>query len=137
MKIIFFFSTVCIATCCQAATLSDDSKSQLKDNKEACIVESGVDAAVVDAITSGGPIPRETKLDCFSSCFLKKTGFQRADGAIDPDVVIEKAKTTNADISKVYAVIAKCKDFVGKDACETGGNVLSCFIQEKTFPVLD
>nr|QDJ95979.1 odorant-binding protein 36 [Encarsia formosa] len=121
-----------IAKLSQASTLANEQKAKLREYKELCIAESGVDTALLDSIKNGGAVTRDTKLDCFSSCLLQKIGVQRADGTIDRDRVIEKAKTSNADLAKVNDVIEKCKGLGGKDACEIGGNVLGCFIKEKT-----
>ncbi|KAJ8684305.1 hypothetical protein QAD02_020097 [Eretmocerus hayati] len=136
MKAFVIILTVCIIGA-YASTLTDTQKAKLREFKEACVTESGVDAAVVDNILKGGAITRDEKLDCFSSCVLKKIGIQREDGSIDVALAEKKASETNADVNKAKAVINKCKDLVGKNTCETGGSVFECFVKEKDFPVLD
>nr|ANG08501.1 odorant-binding protein 11 [Trichogramma dendrolimi] len=136
MKTALVFLAVCLAVTF-ASTLKDEQKAKLREFKEGCIKESGVDAAVVDGIVKGGPITRGDKIDCFSACMLKKIGIMKPDGTIDVEAARGKVKTTNADPDKANKVIDACKDLVGKDACETGGNVFSCFITKKDFPVLD
>nr|QGW50298.1 odorant-binding protein 2 [Chouioia cunea] len=120
-----------------AATLSDEQKAKLKGFKEACITESGVNADLVNSIIKGGEIKRDKNLDCFSACMLKKIGIMRDDGTIDVETTRAKARTTSVDVAKADKIIDKCKELVGKDACETGGNVFGCFILGKDFPVLD
>nr|WNA16301.1 odorant binding protein 2C [Quadrastichus mendeli] len=136
MKCFVIVLAVCVAGA-YAATLNDEQKATLKGFKEGCITESGVSADTVNAIIKGGEIKREEKLDCFSACMLKKIGIMRADGTIDVEASRAKVKTTNVDVAKADKIIDKCKDLIGKDTCETGGNVFACFVQGKDFPVLD
>ncbi|XP_014206340.1 general odorant-binding protein 56d-like [Copidosoma floridanum] len=136
MKVLFAFLVICIvgAFC---ATLTDEQKQKLKGYKEACIAETGVDKAVIDAIGKGGPIKRDSKLDCYAACLLKKSGVMKEDGTLDIEAVRTKAATINADQEKVKKVIDKCKDLSGKDTCEKGGNILTCFFENKDIPILD
>ncbi|XP_058793661.1 general odorant-binding protein 56a-like [Phymastichus coffea] len=136
MKCFTIVLAVCLAGA-YAATLNDEQKARLKGFKEGCITETGVSADVVNSIIKGGEIKREKSLDCFSACMLKKIGIMRDDGSIDVETARTKSRTTNVDVAKADKVIDKCKDLVGKDTCETGGNVFACFIVSKDFPVLD
>nr|QDJ95960.1 odorant-binding protein 17 [Encarsia formosa] len=137
MKAFVLALVLCIATICQASTLTEEQKLGLKKIKEECIQASGVDAAVVEAIKGGGAITRDAKLDHFSSCFLQKLGVQREDGTINKEAILEKAKATQVDPAKLNEVLKKCEGLGGKDAHEIGANVFECFIKEKDFKVLD
>ncbi|CAB0029033.1 unnamed protein product [Trichogramma brassicae] len=110
-----------LKSCVAQSTLKDEQKAKLREFKEGCIKESGVDAAVVDGIVKGGPITRGDKIDCFSACMLKKIGIMKPDGAIDVEAARGKVKTTNADPDKANKVIDACKDLVRR------GNRRSCW----------
>ncbi|EFN84434.1 General odorant-binding protein 56d [Harpegnathos saltator] len=73
-----------------AGQLTEEQKAKLKDYKESCISETGVDRDVVKNAKEGVIDENNEKLACFATCLLKKTGVMKENGDIDIDVVRSK-----------------------------------------------
>ncbi|XP_025265691.1 general odorant-binding protein 56a [Camponotus floridanus] len=114
--------------------ITDEQKAKLKQYKESCIIESGVDPIVVENAKNGQVAEGDEKLACFGNCILKKLGIINANGDIDWEVARSKVPPgiSQEQIDHVYN---KCQNVAGS-GCEKGANLLKCFKENKNFAVL-
>ncbi|XP_077266852.1 odorant binding protein 13 [Temnothorax americanus] len=115
--------------------LTNEQKAKLREYKESCISESGVDPTVVEnAKESRATSENDEKLACFSTCFLKKIGIMKADGEIDWEAARAKLPS---DVPQEQAdqLYNACKDIAGT-GCEKGRNLIKCFVENKQFNLL-
>ncbi|KMQ83200.1 general odorant-binding protein 56d, partial [Lasius niger] len=84
--------------------LTDEQKAKLRQYKESCINESGVDPSVVENAKKGQIAEGDEKLACFSTCMLKKIGILKANGDIDWEVARAKvpAGTSQEEADRIY-----------------------------------
>ncbi|XP_011692013.1 PREDICTED: B2 protein-like isoform X2 [Wasmannia auropunctata] len=113
--------------------ITDEQKAKLREYKESCITETGVDSAVVENAKKG-EIVEDEKLDCFATCLLKKIGIMKEDEDIDWDVARGKipAGVPQEQIDQLYNA---CKDIAGT-GCTKGANVFKCLMENKHFHIL-
>jgi len=114
--------------------LTDEQKAKLREYKESCISESGVDPAVIQNAKNGEIPEGDEKLACFSTCLLKKIGIMNADGDIDWDVARSKLPP-GVPQEKADQIYNACKDITGT-GCAKGGKVFKCFLENKHFHIL-
>ncbi|XP_029047643.2 general odorant-binding protein 56d-like [Osmia bicornis bicornis] len=120
-----------------ALALTEEQKAKLTQHKNACITETGVDAQVVENAKSGNFAENDDKLACFSSCMLKKIGIMGEDGTVNLDVARQRAPA-NVPKDQVESVINKCKDSAtGPNDCKKAANLVKCFVDNKSFNVLN
>ncbi|XP_011864897.1 PREDICTED: B2 protein-like [Vollenhovia emeryi] len=132
MKGIVIVLAICLVAV--LGELTDEQKVKLREHKEACITESGVDPTVVENAKKGEIPENDEKLACFSTCLLKKAGIMNDAGDIDWEVARSKlpAEVTEEQAEEIHNA---CKDITGT-GCEKGHNVLKCFIEKKRFYLL-
>ncbi|XP_076175217.1 uncharacterized protein LOC143150651 [Ptiloglossa arizonensis] len=118
------------------AAITPDQQAKLIEIKDECMNEIGVDAETLGKALNGTVLENDNKLECFAACVLKKIGIMEDDGSINVDVAREKAP---ADVPSddIEDVINKCKDTTGANDCEKAANLVKCFLQNKTFKVLN
>nr|QDJ95971.1 odorant-binding protein 28 [Encarsia formosa] len=134
MKFLAIVLAACIIGCC-SAEMSEEKKNKMKAIRDVCIAQTEIDAAAVEAfhdkVVGGEPYTRDPKHDCYLFCVFQNIGLQRDCGKIDADRFIERAKKANLNVALVTEEVNKCKDRAGKDGCESAGNVMACFIDNK------
>nr|QIL87984.1 putative odorant-binding protein 3 [Sclerodermus sichuanensis] len=120
---------------CFAGALGDlltpEQLSKLKEYKDSCITESGVDPALVENAKKGEVTQPTEQLNCFAACMLKKFAVMLPDGTIDFDSIKDKIPDS-VDKEKAEAVLDKCKDVDGANDCAKGGAVMQCFMENKS-----
>ncbi|XP_011139543.1 B1 protein [Harpegnathos saltator] len=109
--------------------LTEEQKAKLKDYKESCISETGVDRDVVKNAKEGVIDENNEKLACFATCLLKKTGVMKENGDIDIDVVRSKMPPGISQ-EDVDDLIQKCQNITG-DGCWKGGALMKCIMENK------
>ncbi|KAI4479640.1 hypothetical protein M0804_011037 [Polistes exclamans] len=105
MKIIVAFT---IALFVGALALTDEQKAKLKEYKDSCIAETGVDAAIVENAKNGNIAENDEKLSCFAACFLKKMGILSPEGNLNEEVLYAKLPNSIPK-EKADEVFQKCK----------------------------
>nr|UEN71172.1 odorant-binding protein 7 [Gregopimpla kuwanae] len=134
MKSFAIVLAVCFISAAYA--LTDAQKAKLKEHRDACITETGVDTAKVSNAKEGNYDDADEKLACFSACLLKKIGIMNADGTFNEEATRAKIPP-GIDAAKANEVINKCKTETGATDCETGRKLYKCYLQNKSFSVLD
>lgn len=134
MKIFAFVLAVCFVSAVSA--LNDKERAKLREHRDACITETGVDAAKVEAAKVGNADETDEKLACFSACLLKKIGIMNADGTFNEETTRAKIPA-DVPVDKANDVINKCKGITGENACDTGRKIYKCYMENKTFSVLE
>ncbi|CAK9824343.1 General odorant-binding protein 56a [Anthophora retusa] len=119
-----------------ALALTDEQKAKLAEYKTACIAETGVDTHLIENAKKGNVAKDDEKFGCFSSCMLKKIGIMNQDGTLNEEVARQKAPSTIPK-DQVETVINKCKTATGQTDCKKAANLVSCFMDHKTFNVLE
>ncbi|XP_053976065.1 general odorant-binding protein 56d-like isoform X2 [Hylaeus volcanicus] len=114
------------------AELTEQQKSDLSKFADDCMTEIGIESESIKKMIIGQEPEKNGKFNCYMSCVLKKIGIIQEDGSINVDVVRQEAP---ADIPKeaIEDLISKCKDTTGADDCEKAGNLIKCFVENKTF----
>ncbi|XP_033360900.1 general odorant-binding protein 56d-like [Bombus vosnesenskii] len=120
-----------------ALALTEDQKAKLEEYRAACTTESGVDPQVVENAKKGNVAQDDEKLACFSFCMLRKIGIMDEDGDIKEDVAKEKMIAGGSPADKVDNVVSKCKHITGPNKCKKAGNLMKCFLENKSFNVLE
>lgn len=114
--------------------LTDEQKAKLREHKESCISETGVDPTVVENAKKGEVVENDEKLACFATCLLKKVGIMTADGDIDWEVARAKLPESVPQ-EQADQIHNACKDITGT-GCEKGHNLMKCFMEHKHFHLL-
>ncbi|XP_012540582.1 general odorant-binding protein 56d [Monomorium pharaonis] len=114
--------------------LTDEQKAKLREHKESCISETGVDSTLIENAKKGDIAENDEKLTCFADCLLKKIGIINANGDIDWEVARAKMPpgVSQEQADHIHNV---CKDITGT-GCEKGGNLFKCFLDNKHFHLL-
>lgn len=76
-----------------------------------------------------GDFTDDAKLMCFSKCFYQKAGFVAENGDLLLDVIKEKIPD-DSNRDKALAIIDKCKELKGENACETVYLIHKCYFQD-------
>ncbi|KAL6262521.1 hypothetical protein P5V15_005317 [Pogonomyrmex californicus] len=132
MKAIVIVFAISLVTVLGA--LTEEQKAKLRQYKETCIAETGVDATMVENAKKGEIAEGDEKLACFATCLLKKIGIMTANGDIDWEVARAKIPS-GVPQEQADQLYNACKDVSGT-GCEKGGNVFKCFYENKQFHVL-
>ncbi|KAM0730336.1 General odorant-binding protein 56d [Formica fusca] len=132
MKAIIIVLTVTIVVVLGGIT--DEQKAKLRQYKESCINESGVDPTVVENAKKGEIAEGDEKLACFSTCLLKKIGIINANGDIDWEVARAKVPS-GVPQEQTDRIYNNCQNVAG-EGCAKGANLLKCFVENKSFSVL-
>ncbi|XP_029677834.1 general odorant-binding protein 56d-like, partial [Formica exsecta] len=114
--------------------ITDEQKAKLRQYKESCINESGVDPTVVENAKKGEIAEGDEKLACFSTCLLKKIGIINANGDIDWEVARAKVPS-GVPQEQTDRIYNNCQNVAG-EGCAKGANLLKCFVENKSFSVL-
>ncbi|XP_047365464.1 general odorant-binding protein 56d-like [Vespa velutina] len=115
--------------------LDDQQKAKLKEYKESCITESGVDPAIVENAKNGNVSEGDEKLSCFAACFVKKLGIFNSEGNINEEVLRSRLYDSLPE-DKVEEIFQKCKNINGDTLCQKGGNLMKCFLDNKKLALL-
>nr|QJF45548.1 odorant-binding protein 3 [Aethina tumida] len=107
--------------------LTEEQQQKIKQNREECVKETGVDPVLIDKADQGD-FSDAPKLKCFAKCFYQKAGFLNAQGEVLIDVVKEKIPA-EANKEEALAIIEKCKELKGQDACETAFLIHKCYFE--------
>nr|ANT46042.1 odorant-binding protein 13 [Microplitis mediator] len=129
MKIIAVIFAVCFAGA--LAELTVEQLAKLREHSTACITETLVDDANVDAAMHHN-IWRmdDLKLRCYFFCLLKKLKVMNEDGKLNEEITRQRlANLFPAD--RIDGVIMKCKEMKGADACETAILMAKCHADER------
>ncbi|XP_043682570.1 general odorant-binding protein 56d-like [Vespula pensylvanica] len=116
--------------------LTDEQKAKLKEYKESCITESGVDPAVVENAKNGNAPEGDEKLSCFAACFIKKMGIFSPEGDLNEEILRARLQDSLPE-DKVEEVFQKCKNVDGANTCKKGGKLMKCFLDNKKVVVLN
>ncbi|XP_029157120.1 general odorant-binding protein 56a-like [Nylanderia fulva] len=124
--IIFAFTIVTVL----GSGLTDEQKEKLKQYKESCIAESGVDPTVVENAKKGEIDVNDEKLACFLNCIVKKIGIINANGDIDWEVARAKAPSSLSQ-EQIERIQTNCQNVAGS-GCQKGANLVKCFKENKS-----
>ncbi|KAJ1528312.1 hypothetical protein ONE63_006734 [Megalurothrips usitatus] len=95
--------------------LTEDQKQLMGQLREACMGETGVDAAALDGCLSGN-FPDDPKLKCYMKCVYQQMTVMDDDGMVDADMMLTMLPE---DIQpKAEGILNACKDVHGADACD-------------------
>ncbi|XP_043265844.1 general odorant-binding protein 56a [Colletes gigas] len=133
MKTVAIFFVFFVASA--LAGITDEQKEKLFQFKDECMADTKVDSEMIHKALAGDDTENEGKLQCFAACILKKIGIMEQDGSINVEVV---KKNAPADVpnEQIEEVLNKCKDITGATDCEKAGNLVKCFLENKTFNIL-
>lgn len=109
-----------------AHPFTDEQIKKVQEHIKACIVETKVDPEVVGKLKAGDFSSNDEKAQCFTLCFLQKSGLMDANANQNESVIIEKL-SVDKDKTKVKALFDKCKNEKGSSPCETAFNVYKCY----------
>ncbi|XP_057336175.1 general odorant-binding protein 69a-like [Microplitis mediator] len=129
MKIFAIVFAVCVVGA--QAELTVEQLAKLREHSTACITETLVDDANVDAAMHHN-IWRmdDPKLRCYFFCLLKKLKVMNEDGTLNEEITRQRlANLFPAD--RIDGVITKCKDMKGADTCETAIMMAKCHADER------
>ncbi|XP_072759369.1 general odorant-binding protein 56d-like [Anoplolepis gracilipes] len=132
MKAIIIILTVTVVAV--LGQITDEQRAKLRQYKESCISETGVDPTVVENAKKGELAESDGKLVCFSDCLLRKIGIITADGDINWDVARSKVPP-NVPQEQIDLIYNNCKDIDG-NGCEKGAKLFQCFLRNKHFSLL-
>ncbi|XP_011311566.1 general odorant-binding protein 56a [Fopius arisanus] len=124
MKVFLVLFSVCLAAV-MAQQISDIQKETLRENRDACITETGADRAEVDNAYKNEWVDNE-KLRCFALCLLKKWKMMDDQGKLDETMARERMGKVMPP-AKVDELMTKCKDLKGSNPCETGYMMMKCY----------
>ncbi|KAG7200593.1 hypothetical protein KM043_001152 [Ampulex compressa] len=133
MKTIAVVFALCVVGA--LAGITEEQRTKLKAYKDSCIAETGVNPTAVENIKRGQLAQDDEKVACFATCMLKKIGILNPDASINEEVARAKLPATVPQ-GEAEAVFANCRNIGGANACEKGGNLLKCFMENKRFSVL-
>ncbi|XP_018398094.1 PREDICTED: general odorant-binding protein 56h-like [Cyphomyrmex costatus] len=107
---------------------TDEEKKQFIEYNKFCINESGIDESTLAKRREADE--NNEKLNCYSTCLLKKYGTLNADGELNVEVARANLAKYEVSEEKIEEMINACKDVTGT-GCEKGRNVFKCFMQFK------
>ncbi|KAK3926654.1 General odorant-binding protein 83a [Frankliniella fusca] len=96
--------------------LSEDQKQLMKQLRTACMAETGVDEATIDACKSG-QFADDPKLKCYLKCTYQQMTVMDDDGAVDADMMLSMLPESIQP--KAEPILNACKDLRGADACDS------------------
>ncbi|CAH0551615.1 unnamed protein product [Brassicogethes aeneus] len=126
MKVFAVISVFLLAFAAVSAELTEEQQKKIIENRENCVKETGVDPEMIDR-ADVGDFTDDPKLQCFAKCFYQKAGFVNDKGEIVMETL--KAKLPEENKEEALAIIEKCKDKKGKDACETAYAIHKCYFK--------
>ncbi|XP_025992648.1 general odorant-binding protein 56a [Solenopsis invicta] len=109
--------------------LTDEQKANLREYKESCINETGVDTVLIENAKKGQIAENDEKLACFATCLLKKAEIINADGHIDWKVARSKFPVPRERLDQIYNA---CKH-ITETGCEKGGKLFKCFMDNNIY----
>ncbi|KAL2730854.1 signal recognition particle subunit SRP72-like isoform X1 [Vespula squamosa] len=112
--------------------LTDEQKAKLKEYKESCITESGVDPATVENAKNGNIPEGDEKLSCFAACFVKKMGIFSPEGDLNEEILRARLQDSLPE-DKVEEVFQKCKTIDGATTCQKGENYIFIFYSIQSY----
>nr|WBW64300.1 OBP4 [Frankliniella intonsa] len=118
MKTVLPLVVVLLALCGIASAgveLSEDQKQLMKQLRTACMAETGVDEATIDACKSG-QFADDPKLKCYLKCTYQQMTVMDDDGAVDADMML--SMLPEGIQPKAEPILNACKDLRGTDACD-------------------
>nr|QNC49766.1 odorant binding protein 1 [Trissolcus japonicus] len=130
----FFIAVFALCIVGALGALTDEQKAKLKEHKEHCFTETGVDPAVVENVKKGQFV-QDPKLACFTACVMKRIGVMNANGSINEEVARAKLPAT-VSVEKAAEILGSCKSLKGANDCETAVMVFKCYMQHGKVNIL-
>ncbi|XP_063986206.1 uncharacterized protein LOC135167193 [Diachasmimorpha longicaudata] len=134
MKVFVVILSTCLIGAL-AQELTEAQKQKVRENRDACITETGADREEVNKANKG-EWADNAKIRCFTLCMLKKWGMMNDAGVLDEAAARQKMGLQMKP-EKVEEIMTKCKYLKGDTACDTAYMMMKCYTDNRAVTLFD
>ena len=112
--------------------LTEEQLVKAEGHTKFCVEQVGVEYETAKKLRFGVIADSDEKNQCFTRCFMQRSGFMDEAGVFQKDVMIEKLGLGKDEETqtKLAALVTKCLALEGANTCETAFKVHNCYWEQ-------